>query len=206
MKLNIKFCCISLVFIICLISCSASLLLNEGFGQTEEVRENIIMDFHNFYKTPKNYLKERDGVPFDVFWIVLLESKFDFSVYAIRPENDDYIAQDTADALGEIPRKAFPNDFIEIDGRLYLWNDGKSKLDIEVLNVLNKYNYLDSTDIKYDMGLLTDDFEDNRFFSIDDNLEAYHYYVCKKDISQFKRVKTRIAFGHYKIPKLRCAE
>ncbi len=41
-------------------------------------------------------------------------------------------------------------------------------------------------------------------FSIDDTQKGADYYLCKNDLSKYKRVITNIGLGYYKPPVLRC--
>ncbi|AGC76980.1 hypothetical protein DDD_1853 [Nonlabens dokdonensis DSW-6] len=40
-----------------------------GKGNLDQARLNSMIDFAYKYKTPKKYLKERGGKPFNVFWV-----------------------------------------------------------------------------------------------------------------------------------------
>ena len=41
-------------------------------------------------------------------------------------------------------------------------------------------------------------------FIINDAAKAAHYYFCRDNISNYKRVVTHVATGYYKPPKLKC--
>ena len=175
-----------------------------GVGDIEQARMNVIVDFINTYKTPKRYLQRRQGKPFNVFHFVR-EKTLDDNTYllSILPNNES-IAMRIEDKVGEIPRDYFPNNYIVKKDKLFLWNDGVTPLQNGVLEVLNKFGVLDSTDIKMDLALLPDDFEDTRMITIDDRLESFNYFICRNDISEFKKLVTYKSFGYYKLPKLNC--
>lgn len=194
-----------LVFTFIILSCS--IYKNKsyiGAGDIEQARINVIIDFANTYKTPKCYFKKRQGEPFNVFSFVR-EKSLDDGIYllSILPNNES-ISMRIEDKVGEIPRGYFPNRYIIEKDKLFLWNDGMTPLHKSVLEVMNKFNILDSTDIKMELGLLPDDFEDTRMITIDDRLESYNYFICKSNIFEFKKVVTYKAFGHYNHPKINC--
>lgn len=179
--------------------------LHTGAGDIELARINAIIDFTNTYKTPKRYLKKRQGKPFDVFLLYRRESfeNNNSYIFSIIPEKDS-ISIRIEHKLGEIPRINFPNNYITKDDKLFLWNDGETPLQNDVIEVMNKFGVLDSMDLKWELGLLPDDFEDTRMITIDDRLEAFSYFICRSDISEFKKVVTWKAFGYYNHPKLNC--
>lgn len=174
-------------------------------GNIEQARMNVILDFVEKYKTPRRYLKEREEKPFNVFHFVREEQlNHNTLLLSILPEIDK-ISMLLEDKLGEIPRNYFPNRYIIEEGKLFLWNDGVTPLQSDVIETMHKYEVLDSIDVKMQLGLLPDSFEDTRIITIDDRLESYNYFVCNKDFSRFKRVVTYKAFGYYKLPKLNCS-
>ena len=118
--------------------------------------------------------------------------------------NVEPIAISIEDELGKIPRSYFPNRYIEKEDKLFLWNDSSSPLQSDVLDAMNKFGVLDSTDVKMELGLLPNDFEDTRMITIDDRLVSYKYFVCRSDVSKFKRIVTYKASVNYKIPKIKC--
>lgn len=177
----------------------------EGQGGVIEARVNIMDDFIHTYETPKSYLKEREGKPFNVFTIWEEKpSSEKLYVFTVLPNNQKEIRLDPKDHLGKVPRIGFPNKFVEQEGKLFLWNDGTTPLKEEILNIMDKYQVLDSIDVKLESGLLPNDYEDKRMIVIDDALEAVDYYVCKNNVSEYKRVKNNKAFGYYQPPKLDC--
>lgn len=92
------------------------------------------------------------------------------------------------------------------DDYLWLWfsnniNDDEIK---DVLNVLKDFGVLDSTDVKRELGLLPDGFEDERVVTIDHEFKSTHYYVCKRNMEKYKKVVTNKAFDSYEPSKLKC--
>src|SRR5690606_11838355 len=176
----------------------------EGNGDIEQARMNVISDFAHTYKTPNSYIKERKGKPFTIFRMFDNEITEKFYVFGISPYNNNYISISIKDSLGKVPVSHFPNRYIIKENKLFLWRDNITPLSKEILNVIQEYGVLDSTDVKKVLGLLPDDFEDERLITIDDKLKGVNYYVCKSNINKYKKVKTNIAFGYYKPPKLKC--
>lgn len=194
-----------LFFTLIILSCATyKSKLHVGTGNIEQARKNVIVDFVHTHKTPKRYLKKREGKPFNVFSFVR-EKSLDDDIYllSILP-NSETISLRIEDKVGEIPRDYFPNRYIVEERKLFLWNDGETPLQKDLLETMNKFGILDSTDVKMKLGLLPDDFEDTRMITIDDRLESYNYFICKSDISIVKKVVTWKAFGYYAPPKLNC--
>jgi len=178
--------------------------LFEGKGGIEQARINIITDFANTYKTPRSYLKEREGKPFDVFWVTKNKINGNAYVFSVLPDSQGYIPLKIEDSLGKVPNSYFPNRYEVEKGKLFLWKDSITPLRRNILNVMNKYGILDSTDIKRELGLLPDDFEDTRMVIIDDGLKGVDYYICKNHIEKYKKIVTNKAVGYYTPPKLKC--
>lgn len=176
-----------------------------GEGGIEQARMNAITDFANTYKTPRSYLKERGGKPFEVFWV--LEKKITPNVYVfgVSPEIDGNITLSIKDSLGKVPNSFFPNNFEVKEERLFLWKDSTKPLRKDVLEVVDKFGVLDSVDVKRELGMLPIDFEDTRVVTIDHSLKSVHYYICKNDIAKYKKVVTNKAIGFYEPPNLRCS-
>lgn len=195
-----------LVFALILLSSCATYKnkLRVGTGNIDQARMNVIIDFAHTYKTPKRYLKERQGKPFNVFDVVREESLNDGMYLLSLLPNNETISMHVEDKIGEIPRGYFPNRYIVEEHKLFLWNDGATPLQIDVLEIMDKFGVLDSTDVKIELGLFPDDFEDTRMIIIDDRLESYNYFICKTDVSEYKKVVTYKAFGSYEPPNLNC--
>lgn len=94
-----------------------------------------------------------------------------------------YYSEDTKGKL--------PTQYIIKNGKLFYWWDDNVPVTKEIIAVLWRYNLLQ-----------TDFLIPN--FSINDNQKGAHYYFCKNDLSNYKRVITKIGLGYYKPPKLRC--
>ena len=173
-------------------------------GDVNLIHENVITDFANTYKTPKEYLEKRDGKPFDVFRINTEEVKEDLLVLSISPENNGFIPLSITDTLGKVPNSNFPNRFEVRKGKLFVWKDSITPLRKDILEVMDQFGVLDSTDVKWELGLLPENHEDSRLITIDDRLKGVHYYLCKENPGKYKKVVTDIAVGYYNPPKIKC--
>ena len=182
--------------------------LYHGNGTLEQARMNAIIDFAATYKTPQYFLKERKGKPFDVFWAVEYEKAKDTMpetyIFSLYPDRQGHISLRAKDIIGKTT-DWFPTKYKEINGKLFLWHDSLVPLSKKVIEIIHSYGVLDSTDVKMDLGMLPDDFEDTRMVRMDDGLKGVDYYFCKDDISKYKKVKTSIATGYYTPPKLDCS-
>ncbi|MBK8502528.1 MAG: hypothetical protein IPL46_10110 [Saprospiraceae bacterium] len=186
----------------CCISYKNQLLT--GAGNIDQARKNVIIDFANTYKTPRSYIKKREGRSFDVFWIFKEDSEDDLLRFSVSPEIDGHIPLRIKDSLGQVPHSYFPNNFEIEKGKLFVWKDSITPLRKDILNVMNNFGVLDSTDVKRELGLLRDNFEDARVLTIDHKLKSTHYYICKESTEKFKKVITSKAFGYYESPGLNC--
>lgn len=179
--------------------------LHKGEGGIEKARMNVITDFVNTYKTPRYYLKKRKGKSFNVFQLTKREQlNINLYIFSILPE-DQKILLNVNDSLGKVPREYIPNRYIIKQKKLFLWNDGITPLQTEILKVLDDFGVLDSINIKIDLGMLPDDYEDTRIMILDHRLEGVDYYICIDKIEKFKKVVTNKALGYYDTPKLKCS-
>ena len=200
-KLNRNFI---VIFIVLLISCNSYKNKLIKGSDLNNARENIVTDFIHTYNTPKKYLKKRNGKPFDVFWIFERETNNSVLLFKVSPVKDGYISQRVEDKLGKVPESYFPNNFIVKENMLFVWKDTITPLSKNVLNILNEFNLLDSTDIKKELNTLPENFQDTRMVSFDDELKGVNYFVCPNNILKYKKVVTNKAFGYYKLPNLNC--
>ena len=199
-----------LVFVaIFIISCATyKKEMYHGEGTLEQARMNAIIDFAATYKTPRSLLKKRDGKPFNVFWAVEYEKAKDTMpetyIFSLYPDRQGHISLSTKDIVGKTT-DWFPTRYKEMNGKLFLWKDSLVPLSREIIEVIHSYGILDSTDVKKDLGLLPDNFEDTRLaISSQEYSGSAAFYFCKNDVSKYKKVKTNIAIGYYTPPKLDC--
>ncbi len=203
---NIKIAIVGIFVITFIISCSVG--KNKFYTYTGTVEDAIILavnDFSKTYKTQRYYLKERGGKPFNSFRVSVLDENGLF-VIGISPNTRD-LSLFLEHQIGKVPSDSmsfFPNKYIEMDNKLFYWKDNYTPLNKNVIEVLDSYNILDSTDIKLQLGMLPDDFEDTRVVTTGSKLKGVDYYFCKKQPNKFKKVLTNIAYGYYEPPKIKC--
>lgn len=199
---------ITILVVFSVISCNCVGYRNQVFynnGNIEQAQDEVIDDFVKTYGKSKSKLITSENNSRGVF-VINTENSSDENifVFSILPKNNNNIALSIKDSLEKKPRKYFPNRYVVKGDLLFLWNDNKTPLKREVLDVMNRYHILDSVDVKRELGILPTDYEDNRTVLIDDGLKGVDYYVCKSDIRKYKKIVTNKAFGYYRAPKLKC--
>lgn len=180
--------------------------LTKKIIDVEQARMIAIIDFANTYQTQEYYLEKRGGKPFDIFRIDDEIKSGDIVVILITPAINGILPISLSNLIGKVPENNFPNRYKIIEDKLFVWKDSLTPLNKEILDVLNTYNILDSTDIKRELGLLPDDFEDTRMVITDRRLKGVDYYICKNNVDKYKKVLTNIAYGYYEPPNLNCSE
>lgn len=91
--------------------------------------------------------------------------------------------------------KRLPNNFFEIEGKLFYWHNKEDSLSQESLDLIKKYNLIQFNE----NGLVI--YPD---LSTDDSQKAVDYYFCKNNFKIFKKVISKIGIGYYTPPKLNC--
>lgn len=171
-----------------------------------QARVNAIEDFvknkYNLKLYSSKGMKER---VFDVFWIVNKESdEGNIYVFTIFPEYSGFISLSVEDQLGKVSNSYFPTNYLEKNGVLFVWKDTNIPLRQDVLNIMNQYYVLDSTDVKIALGILSEDYVDEKIVLMNSKLKSVHYYFCKKNLSKNKKVITNKALGYYNPPIIKC--
>jgi len=154
-------------------------------GGIDGAIKNAILDFSN---TPKLFKK---GSVFSV----TAHAKNDNDQLIVRiGENNMKFLLSADTKVGEIGG-IIPTRFLEKKGKLIFWWDEKHPLTNEALEVYRKYNLLQNDE----GGIIT--IPD---FLITDNKKSAHYYFCRNDLTNFKRVITSRGIGIYDPPNLNC--
>ncbi len=112
-----------------------------------------------------------------------------------------------------------PSRHIIKNGKLFYWYDSAYGLTEEMVNVLWQFNLADSVKIS-DKSLMFGvadhhvpevfgaDYVGPEYIPIDYSIngksKGAHYYFCKNDLSNYKRIITNIGLGGYKPPKVKC--
>jgi|AGTN01.1.fsa_nt_gi hypothetical protein len=175
-----------LAAIIILICCSAT---RKEIGNDEFRNEAIKIAINDFLD--KCSLRKTDSV-FSLSIYIDNDAILGISISGVH-ENKIYPS--SKDRIGELT-DIFPSRYIERDGKLLYWGDSTRILSEEIVNILAKYNQIDST--------FVNDEKAYPEFVIDEKIKSADYYFCKRDITKFKRVVTNKAMGWYDPPKLKC--
>ncbi|PXV66877.1 hypothetical protein CLV62_104138 [Dysgonomonas alginatilytica] len=130
-----------------------------------------------------------------VFSVNIYIDNDDILGVSISSVHENKIYPSTKDKIGA-ETNIFPSHYIERNNKLIYWGDSTQILSNEIVNVLSKYNQIDSTFINDEKAYPE--------FVINEKIRGAHYYFCKKDLSQFKRVVTNKGMNSYDPPKLKC--
>lgn len=199
MKEKIKYLVVWVSLILTSLSCVTQRnSLHETGGINEALRNSI----SNFSKTKffKNndvfvvsyskdfiqysLIKQADGT---YSWLPD-KSYPDLYAISILDDNSKFL-YDTSE-LGQ-KNTSLPTSIMIKDGKLFYWWDDKVPLSKETVNILFDYKLLEQGDKYLD-------------FSSDDSKKAVHFYFCKDDLANYKKVVNSKAIGYYEPPKLNC--
>ena len=109
------------------------------------------------------------------------------------------------DSIGKVPKTFFPNNYLIIGDKVFLWRDDVKPLNVEILNLLEDYGLLNSINSNYESEIiLNEEYDEKNLIIVDDKLKGFHYYFCKNNINKYRKVKTNIAVGYYAPPKINC--
>ena len=89
-----------------------------------------------------------------------------------------------------------PIKYIVKEKKLFYWYDSDYSLTKETINALSQFNVFDFVDHTDLVALLGG--------YIDEKAKGAHYYFCKNDLANYKRIMTNRAMGLYNPPKLKC--
>ena len=193
-----------LILTVFLISCASFKKEFIKKGNLDDAVQNAILDFSNTTSLFKN-----DSVfsvwPQDTLYRMVLNKDKEDNYKFIEGEhykeiiavgitaNYDKILITDNTSIGVIGK--LPSQYLEKDGKLFYWWDNNKPLTQEILDVLSKY------------GLLQDDeggwvkFPDA---TINDLQKGAHYYFCRNDLTNYKKVITNKGIGYYDMPKINC--
>lgn len=131
-----------------------------------------------------------------VFAVNIYIDNDDILGLSISAVHENKIYPSSKDKIGK-QTNIFPSHYIEQNNKLIYWGDSTHILSEEIVRVLAKYNRIDSTFVNEEKAYPE--------FVINEKIKGAHYYFCKNDLSQFKRVITNKAMGWYDVPKLKCS-
>ena len=122
-------------------SCSVSVLTNK---KTQDIK--II---EAIYIAIQDFLDREDYEDLaDVFEIRLLDTS-KYIKFSIIPADDEIHL--TKSIKPGVYSKSCPTHYIEMYGRLFIWNDPSRVITEDILQILNKYKWIDSTYVNYDV-------------------------------------------------------
>lgn len=153
--------------------------LYKDSGQEKAIL-NIIYDFS---KTEKN----KKGKYYE---IIEVEDNNGFYRFLISNRNKTSI--DTFKIINT-KSKHYPSKYKEINNRLYIWADSTVAISQEIINIMDKYNAIDSTIYKIEKNLLPE--SEWPVLINAENIKVLSYYVCKKDVSIYGK-----NWGTHKLP------
>lgn len=176
---------LKLLFLITILeSCSSWKNALIQHGNYNEAINNAITDF-----VYKNRNEKQDSV-FSIHFMDIGDSLWGISI----SNEVNKIAVITKDEM-HYSYKAFPTRYIKKDKRLFYWKDTTQNVTPnELLNKLYAMNRVDTVVV-------------NKLFPErirDEAQKAIDYYFCKCNLSRYNVIKTRIAMGWYKSPKVNC--
>ena len=192
-----------IIIISCLLSgCKSSIVIPQKEAyQTEDFINVVISDF-----VAKCSLFKKDSV-FEVSvedtlvklsfqseqsrWVLdtVYQNILVVDICGMEDDKEWYYPDAVIGSKGKLPSR-----YVIIEGKLFFWDDDNYPLTEEALSVFKRYNILTEM---LEEGMIPE-------FTINDAAKAAHYYFCRGDASNYKRVVTNIATGYYDPPKLKC--
>lgn len=172
--MKFKFILIAFLFAVILLSCGSTNKINMS---TNSMINEIIRDY---YKRNKRYIKD-----YSVFHINKKEMKNqELEFYTVLPEND-HIAFKVY--LEDSLNRHFPTNYLEYKDKLFLWREGNQKISDSVMQYIYNRKLVDSSYVKYQMGLITEEEIDYFLVTMDDGLKGINYVFCKSNPVKIKR-------------------
>ena len=156
------------------ISCANAYMIKGE--RKEDAIKNIIIDFT---KTKNNKIES-------IYEITELKSSDKLYAFVFN-ERKWYTPKQSDTINGKT--KSFPTSYVEYKKRLYLWHDNDSIISKGLIDVLTKYKLMDSTLIKKERGLFVSE-DEFPIIKTDERARYYYYFVCKKNISEYVKVKS----------------
>jgi len=133
----------------------------------------------------------------NLFSIYLID--IDEEIVGIIFAKSDYPYLPTsATKIGTNDDKSFPTRYIRKEGKIFFWHDPQSFITQEIVDLLNEHNLIDSINVNGFVGIPES--------IIDETEKGIHYYFCKKNLLNYKRIIAKNAMGWYDPPKLKCID
>ena len=137
----------------------------------------IILDY---WKTKKSYIKK-----YSLFNIEKRKTKYqNIEAFTVLPIIDDIPFKLY---LEEADNAYLPNKYIEYEGKVFFWKDESAKRDENFINYINKKQLLDSTYLKFQMGLINEEEIKDIVSNIDESIEGVSYLFCKQSNTKINK-------------------
>ncbi|MFN3756503.1 MAG: hypothetical protein ACK4RM_06080 [Flavobacterium sp.] len=135
------------------------------------LNEAIINSIQNFTNNHKSLLKKHNTfyVGYEVYtdyYCIIISGSENKHLYNPNKKPND---------------NKFPSNFLEINNKLFIWYDNKKDIDENTIQTYLKYSLL--VDNKNETIYFLDDI-------MDDSIIGVSYYICKNDITNFKKIKS----------------
>ncbi len=169
-----KFIFTTILIAIILLGCSST---NKTRMSSNPMINEIIKDY---YKSNKSYIKD-----YSVFRFERKEMKNqELEVYTVIPHiNEIAYKVDLEDSLNS----HFPTNYLEYKNKLFLWREGNQKISDSVMRYIYNRKLVDSSYVKYQMGLIMEEDVILYHLTIDDGLKGATYLFCKSNPSKIKK-------------------
>jgi hypothetical protein len=187
------------LLLIILISCNSIKHQLWSNGGHNETIQNTILDF-----TKKSPLFKKDSIfhirYYDTLHRMVLENVDDYNSRWVKGKPYEKIIAVSImgfdskyfidDSLKVAKKEHLPSRYSIRDGKLFIWDDENFLTTNETISVLEKFDLI-TNDYLFDGGVY-------------DAKKGVDYYFCRKDLSKYKRVTSKLAIGYYDAPYIDC--
>lgn len=180
-----KFIFIPILIAVILLGCGSA---NKIKMSSNPMINEIIRDY---YKNNKRYIKD-----YSVFRLERKEMKNqELEAYTVLPEIDEIAYKVYLE--DSLNNKYLPTHYLEYKDKLFLWREGNQKISDSVMQYIYNRKLVDSSYVKYQMGLIPEEEINNYIITMDDGLKSVIYIFCKSNPS---KIKKRLISGNYIYP------
>lgn len=178
--------------------------LDSNQNTIDSIRYQAMINFSKNYKTLNKFFRKFKNEKL-VFFRVYEDNVYNEYYTLSISHQINRIPLRKVDSIGKVPKTFFPNNYLIIDDKVFLWRDDVKPLNVEILNLLEDYGLLNSINSNYESEIiLNEEYDEKNLIIVDDKLKGFHYYFCKNNINKYRKVKTNIAVGYYAPPKINC--
>jgi hypothetical protein len=170
--------------------------------QDIKMSSNLVMNkiIQDYYKSNKYYIKD-----YSVFHIQKIDvdnSELDF--YTIIPENDEIAF--TLSLEDSVNDKNLPTNYLEYKNKLFLWREGNQKTSDTLMQFLYNKKLVDSSYVKYQLGLIPEEDIREIWITTDDGLKSLTYIFCKSNPLKIKKkiISGNFIYSDYEKLQIKC--